>query len=421
MVAVGRTDANNSCCRGSGPASASCTSGPAARVRDRRPAQAGRRRRPRAGRCRAALTYRSLEQLAIRDYVTRRRRGAGHRRRQSHDPRRHTDRAGAAAQVVGDTGCPSARPAQRPAAQAGRRRPVRDRRQRDVARCNGNGSSRCARRSRRRSRSIPTTSSRCGAASRPMPRCDSSIASPNMRDIGDPVAAASRAPRPSVNGGSTRMRWSVGEECVLELRGHQVVRRRLRGVGAHRLPPERDVRRRVDDGRDLVVRRARCRERRRTQRSSRPGEAPEVGARRVATRPCERGECRVTDREVVAVTVAAVGRDDDVGSERVDAAGEHGCHVVRVGGGQRSGRGVAVDTGVALVEHARPGRRRASRPPIAARASRTSPSGVEPMSIAGSPSSPRVAQMTTASTPAGRRHEPAPIRARTSRRRGERP
>ena len=69
-----------------------------------------------------ALTYRSLEQLAIRGYVQRRRARTRHRRRQPHDPRRHPHRTRPAAQVAGDTRRPPPRPAQRTAAEVDHRR-----------------------------------------------------------------------------------------------------------------------------------------------------------------------------------------------------------------------------------------------------------------------------------------------------------
>ena len=190
----------------------------------------------------------------------------------------------------------------------------------------------------------------------------------------------------------------VGEECVLHLRWHEVVGRRLRGVGAHRLPPERDVRRRVDDGRDRVVRGAHLGERGEQRRAVTWG-----GTRSTcdwgASASWQCGDRRVTDHDVVAVTVAAVERRSRcrVGAHRCDRRGSPP---------RRSCRRLPASRAQDRRRHPSRGSRgprrrphRGSRPRPAARPRAPRRAVVVPMSIAGSPSSPRVAQITRASTP----------------------
>ena len=62
---------------------------------------------------------------------------------------------------------------------------------------------------------------------------------------------------------------------------------------------------------------------RRERREQRPRQAPEVRARRMPAGHAQRRQRCVTDGDVIAVAVAAVGGDDDVGPEGVDASGEH--------------------------------------------------------------------------------------------------
>ena len=130
------------------------------------------------GRCLEPLTYRSLDQLAIRGLhpapSARSRESPAATARSSPPP----DRASPTPQVAGHAGRPPPRPAQRTAAEAGHRRDLRHRHLLDARPAAQPVSPSWPNRSRPRSRPSPMTSSRSGAGNHPPPRCGSWIICP---------------------------------------------------------------------------------------------------------------------------------------------------------------------------------------------------------------------------------------------------
>ena len=137
--------------------------------------------------------------------------------------------------------------------------------------------------------------------------------------------------------------------------------------------------------------------------SSDRGRHQQIGARRPPRRTGQRREGRVPDDRMIAVTIARIERDHDIGAFRLDECRDRGLDVAEVGRDQRPRRGFAGCARVEPAEQLDPGHAEQRRRCARSSASRISPRfvgvGSPAASPAISPSSPRVAHATTHSTP----------------------
>ena len=171
---------------------------------------------------------------------------------------------------------------------------------------------------------------------------------------------------------------------------------------ADRLPPQVEQVAHVDKGRDVLVR---CPDAGHAGevREQRAGEAPQVGAARAPGRRLSAASVASRIDRMVAMAIAAIERHHDVGSHLLHDRRDRALDVTEAGPPPRIRAQPAPPFPSRATPAARLGSRRAALPRRASSASRMSPRFAGAASPAASPaispSSPRVAQTTTDSTP----------------------